>query len=88
MDGTSRIGIFVAAAGDILFHLRGKKAGKIEVFLLWMAFSGVGGTLETVACFIEALVHLFVEGARVSCIFLFFLSLDRGMSSSESPLGI
>ena len=53
-----------------------------------MAFSGVGGTLEILACFIEALVHIFIIGTTISCIFLFLLSLARGMSSSESSLGI
>ena len=53
-----------------------------------MAFCGVEGMLETAADSNEALVHLFVDKIGVSCIFIFLRSLDKGMLSSESLLGM
>lgn len=86
MGGEFGVAVYVAASEDVLLHLRGKEAGKTLVFVLWVAFSGVGGTSKVTASLIEALVHLFDGGTTFSCLFLF--SLARGMSSSESSLGI
>jgi len=47
-----------------------------------VAFSGVEGMLETTANFNEALVRLFVDRIGVSCVSLFFRSLDKGMGDS------
>lgn len=84
------IGVVVSDAGleDVLLRLRGKKVGKVVVFLLWMAFSRVRGTSEVIASLIEAPVHLFDGVTTISFLFLFLFSLARGMSSSESSLGI